>query len=81
VRALSEDPKALQWLVGLLIGIPVAAVLGASFPDRQGSQFVPFLVTGTVAFSIVFLVSVLITRWWTARREAREDALRRGPRR
>ncbi len=81
MKALSEDPKALQWLVGLLIGIPVAAVLAAAFPERQGDQFMPFLIAGAVAFSIVFLVSVLITRWWTARREAREDALRRGPRR
>jgi len=81
VKGLTDDPKSLQWLIGLLIGIPVAAVLAAAFPERQGAQFMPFLITGVVAFSIVLLVSVLLTRWWTARREAREDALRRGTKR
>lgn len=80
MKGLTDDPKSLQWLIGLLIGIPVAAVLAAVFPERQGAQFVPFLIAGAVAFSIVLLVSVLIARWWTARREAQEDAARR-PRR
>ncbi len=77
MRGLTDDPKSLQWLIALLIGIPVAAVLAAAFPDRQGTQFVPFLIAGAVSFSVVFLVSVLISRWWIARREAREDAARR----
>jgi len=80
VRGLTDDPKSLQWLIALLIGIPVAAVLAAAFPDRQGAQFIPFLIAGAVSFSIVFLVSVLISRWWIAQREAREDAERRRPR-
>lgn len=80
MRGLTDDPKSLQWLIALLIGIPVAAVLASAFPDRQGAQFVPFLIAGAVCFSAVFLGSVLISRWWTNRREAREDAQRRGPR-
>lgn len=80
MRGLTDDPKSLQWLIALLIGIPVAAVLAGAFPERQGDQFVPFLMAGAVSFSVVFLVSVLLTRWWTARREAREDAERRRPR-
>ncbi len=80
MRGLTDDPKSLQWFIALLIGIPVAAVLAGAFPDRQGAQFVPFLIAGAVAFSIVFLVSVLVSRWWIARREAREDAERRSPR-
>ncbi len=79
MRGLTDDPKSLQWLIALLIGIPVAAVLAGAFPDRQGAQFVPFLIAGAVAFSIVFLVSVLVARWWTNRREAQEDEARRGP--
>jgi len=81
VRGLTDDPKSLQWLIALLIGIPVATVLAGAFPDRQGAQIVPFLIAGAVSFGIVFLVSVLVARWWTNRREAREDAARRGPRR
>lgn len=79
MRGLTNDPKSLQWLIALLIGIPVAAVLSGAFPDRQGAQFMPFLIAGAVSFSVVFLVSVLLTRWWIGRLDARDDAQRRRP--
>ncbi len=77
MKALANDPRLLRWVIALLIGVLVALVVSASFPERQGSQFVPFVVTALIAFTIVWLIAIGVERWATRRVRESERGRRR----
>ena len=67
MSGILDDPKLVRWLVAFFLGIPVAVALSAVYPERQGSQFVPFVATAVAAFAVVALIAYgtegLVTRW------------------
>jgi hypothetical protein len=68
VSRILDDPKLVRWLVAVFLGIPVALTLSVSFPERQTSQFVPFVATSVVAFGIIALIAYGAETWVTKRR-------------
>lgn len=76
MRDTLEQPGMLRYLVVLLIGLPVALVVSALHPDRQGEGFVPFFVTLAVALAVIWLIGVVVERAWLARRASTTGSTR-----
>lgn len=76
MRETLEQPGTLRYVVVLLVGMPVALVVSALHPDRQGQGFVPFFITLVVALAVVWLIGVVVERAWLARRASGTGATR-----
>jgi hypothetical protein len=68
MRETLERPGMVRYIVVLLVGLPVALIVSGMHPDRQGAGFVPFILTLAAALAVVWLLGVLIERWWIGRR-------------
>ena len=66
MRAALEQPGMVRYVVVLLVGLPVALVVSALHPERQGAGFAPFLVSLAVALTVVWLLGVGLERLWQA---------------
>lgn len=81
MRDALEQPGTIRYVVVVLVGLPVALVVSRLYPDRQGTQFVPFLVTIAAALIVVWLIGHAIERLWLARADAAAERDRRRGRR
>lgn len=77
MRAALEQPGMVRYVVVLLVGLPVALVVSALNPDRQGAGFVPFVISLAAALAIVWLLGLGLERLW----QAHVDRVAAGPRR
>ena len=78
MRAALEQPGMIRYAVVLLVGLPVAMIVSALNPDRQGAGFVPFVIALVAALAVVWLLGVALERLWLGRADrAATDQRRR----
>ncbi len=80
MRAALEQPGMVRYVVVLLVGLPVALVISALHPDRQGAGFVPFVISLVAALAVVWLLGVVVERMWQAHLDRAAADARRGRR-
>lgn len=80
MRAALEQPGMIRYAFVLLVGLPVALIVSALNPERQGAGFVPFVIALVAALAVIWLLGFGLERLWLGRldRAATNQRRRRG---